>query len=156
MITNRTVTETEGSCATIAAMAAGYSGTPLPKKLGVKQGHRVAFVNAPDGFAHRFSGVELVPRLRPPLDVIVLFTTSRRDLLRRLPAARRALTDSGGLWVAWPKRASGVATDLSENAIRTLVLDDVLVDNKICAIDETWSGLRFVRRLAARPSHSRD
>ncbi len=129
---------------------AGYSGTPLQKKLGMKPGHRVAFVDAPGGFADQFSDVEVLARLRRPLDVIVLFATSRRDLVRRLPAARRALVDDGGLWVVWPKKASGVATDLNENLIRDLVLSEVLVDNKVCAVDETWSGLRFVYRLSAR------
>ena len=136
-------------------MEAVYSGTPLQKKLGMKPGHRVSFVNAPDGFAERFTGVDVKARLRGPLDVIVLFSASERDLLRRLPAAVRALAEDGGLWVAWPKRASGVATDLSESTVRDLILDDVLVDNKICAIDEIWSGLRFVYRLSARPP-SRD
>jgi len=131
-------------------MEAGYSGTPLQKKLGMKPGHRVSFVNAPPDFAEQFSDVEVLARLRHPLDVVVLFTTSGRELARRLPAAQRALAENGGLWVAWPKRASGVPTDLDENLIRDLVLSDVLVDNKVCAIDETWSGLRFVYRLSAR------
>jgi hypothetical protein len=131
-------------------MEAGYSGTPLPKKLGVKPGHRVSFVNAPAGFADRFYDVDVKARLRAPLDVIVLFANSERELVRRLPAAVRALADDGGLWIAWPKRSSGVATDLNENRLRELILDDVLVDNKVCAIDEIWSGLRFVYRLTAR------
>ncbi len=109
-------------------MEAGYSGTPLQKKLGMKPGHKVAYVKAPARFAEQFCDVRVLARLRYPLDVIVLFATSERDLIRRLPPARRALVDDGGLWVAWPKRASGVAT----------------------AIDETWSGLRFVYRLTAR------
>jgi len=129
---------------------AGYSGTPLQKKLGMKPGHRVSFVQAPAGFADQFSDVEVLAQLRRPLDVIVLFATSQRDLMRRLPAARRALVDDGGLWVAWPKKASGVSTDLDENLLRDLILSDVLVDNKVCAIDESWSGLRFVYRLTAR------
>lgn len=133
-------------------MEAGYSGTPLQKKLGMKPGHRVSFVNAPAGFADRFSDVDVKARLRGPLDVIVLFATSESELARRLPAAVPALAYDGGLWIAWPKRSSGVVTDLSENRIRDLILDDVLVDNKVCAVDETWSGLRFVYRLTARPS----
>ncbi|MDP8976150.1 MAG: DUF3052 domain-containing protein [Actinomycetota bacterium] len=129
---------------------AGYSGTPLQKKLGMKPGHRVSFVNAPADFADKFTDVEVLARLRRPLDVVVLFATWQRDLLRRLPAAQRALTEDGGLWVAWPRKAAKVATDLDENAVRDLILSDVLVDNKICAIDETWSGLRFVYRRTAR------
>ena len=129
---------------------AGYSGTPLQQKLGMKPGHRVSFVGAPAGFAEQFSGVEVLRRLRRPLDVIVLFATWQEELLRRLPAARQALAEDGGLWVAWPKKASKMATDLDENRIRDLILDEVLVDNKVCAVDQTWSGLRFVRRLTAR------
>ena len=132
---------------------AGYSGTPLPKKLGMKPGHRVAFPGAPDGFAGRFrdEGVEIVRQLRHPLDVVVLFATSHAELARRLPAAKEALVDNGGLWVAWPKKASKVPTDLSFEVVQPLGLDAGLVDNKVCAIDEVWSGLRFVYRVKDRP-----
>ena len=132
---------------------AGYSGTPLPRKLGMKPGHSVAFPGAPPGFAERFSdeGVTVRSRLRHPLDVIVLFATSAAGLRRRFPAARRALAWDGGLWVAWPKKASGVATDLSFEVVQPLGLDAGLVDNKVCAIDEVWSGLRFVHRVRDRP-----
>ncbi len=116
----------------------------------MKPGHRVAFVNAPPAFADQFHGVKVVQRLRAPLDVIVLFSTERADLARRFPAAKRALADAGGLWVAWPKKASGVATDLRFEVVQPLGLDQGLVDNKVCAIDDTWSGLRFVYRLADR------
>ena len=129
---------------------AGYSGTPLQQKLGIRPGHRVAFVNAPPAFADQFSGVDVMARLRGPLDVVVLFATRRADLARRFPAAKRALADAGGLWVAWPKKASGVATDLRFEVVQPLGLDQGLVDNKVCAIDDTWSGLRFVYRLADR------
>ncbi len=129
---------------------AGYSGTPLQQKLGMKPGHRVAFVNAPPGFPERFSGVEVVGRLRAPLDVVVLFATARAELARRFPAAKRALAGTGGLWVAWPKKASGVATDLRFEVVQPLGLGEGLVDNKVCAIDDTWSGLRFVYRLSDR------
>ena len=131
-------------------MEAGYSGTPLQKKLGMKPGHRVAFVDAPAGFAEQFSDVEVLARLRRPLDVVVLFANSQRDLMRRVPAAAAAMMDDGGLWVAWPKKASKVTTDLDENVVRDLILSDVFVDNKVCAIDDIWSGLRFVYRLTAR------
>jgi hypothetical protein len=129
---------------------AGYSGTPLQQKLGMKPGHRVAFPGAPDGFAQQFTGVEVMGRLRHPLDVVVLFATTRAELARRFPSAKRALVDNGGLWVAWPKKAAQVPTDLSFEVVQPLGLDAGLVDNKVCAIDQVWSGLRFVYRLKDR------
>jgi hypothetical protein len=135
---------------------AGYSGTPLPRKLGIKEGSTLALLGAPDGLAALLeplpAGVLLRRSTRGTADVILLFTTSRDDLARRLPAAQRALHPDGGLWVAWPKKASGVATDLTENVVRELGLAAGLVDNKVCAIDDTWSGLRLVVRLADRPA----
>ena len=133
---------------------AGYSGTPLAKKLGVKEGHRVAFPGAPGHFQGLLAlpgGVVVKRQARGPLDVIVFFTTSRAELERRLPALRRALDPAGGLWIAWPKRASGVETEMTEDIARELGLANTLVDNKVCAIDETWSGLRLVIRLRDRP-----
>ena len=97
-------------------------------------------------------GAQVHTRLRGRFDVIVAFATRRAALERRLPALRAALEPAGGLWLAWPKRASGVATDLGDHEIRTLGLASGLVDNKVCAIDETWSGLRFVYRRADRPA----
>ena len=133
---------------------AGYSGTPLPRKLGIKEGSTLALLGAPDGLAALLeplpAGVLLRRSTRGTADVILLFTTSRDDLARRLPAAQRALHPDGGLWVAWPKKASGVATDLTENVVRELGLAAGLVDNKVCAIDETWSGLRLVFRRENR------
>ena len=134
---------------------AGYSGTPLAKKLGIKEGHRVAFPSAPAGFAELLGelpdGVEVKSRASGPLDVIVFFTKRRAELERRLPALRRAMDPAAGLWIAWPKRASGVETDMTEDVARELGLANRLVDNKVCAIDETWSGLRLVIRLEDRP-----
>ncbi len=134
---------------------AGYSGTPLAKKLGIREGHRVAFPSAPDGFARLLgelpAGVTVRSRLRGPLDVIVFFTKSRAELERRLPVLRRAMDPAAGLWIAWPKRSSGVETDMTEDVARELGLANRLVDNKVAAIDETWSGLRLVIRLADRP-----
>lgn len=134
---------------------AGYSGTPLAKKLGIREGHRVAFPSAPDGFARLLGelpeGVTVRSRLRGPLDVIVFFTKSRAELERRLPVLRRAMDPAAGLWIAWPKRSSGVETDMTEDVARVLGLANRLVDNKVAAIDETWSGLRLVIRLADRP-----
>ena len=135
---------------------AGYSGTPLPRKLGIRPEARVALIGAPDGFTDTLGdlapGVEVRTRLRGGFDVIVAFFVRQVVLERRLPALRTALHQSGGLWLAWPKRTSGVATDLGEGIVRELGLTAGLVDNKVCAIDETWSGLRFVYRLADRVS----
>ncbi len=134
---------------------AGYSGTPLPKKLGIVDGMRVALISAPKGFEATLRGlppgVELCEQARGRLDVIVFFATRRRELERRFPAFARALVPNGGLWVGWPKRTSGVATDLTGDVARDIGLTAGLVDNKVCAIDEIWSGLRFVYRLADRP-----
>jgi hypothetical protein len=134
---------------------AGYSGTPLAKKLGIKEGHRVAFPSAPDRFRQLLGdlpeNVTIRPRLRGPLDVIIFFTKRRAELERRLPALRRAMDPAAGLWIAWPKRASGVDTDMTEDVARELGLANRLVDNKVAAIDETWSGLRLVIRLKDRP-----
>jgi hypothetical protein len=127
-------------------MSAGYSGTPLPRKLGIKNGSRVAIVAAPDGFE---LDAELVP-LGADMDVILLFVLELRELERCFTEVAALLTPSGGLWIAWPKQASGVETDLSDAVVRSTGLAHGLVDNKVCAIDETWSGLRFVKRIADR------
>jgi hypothetical protein len=134
---------------------AGYSGTPLAMKLGIKPGHRLAFPCAPVGFEATLgelpNNVHVEARVSGPLDVIVFFTTTKAKLVRRFAALKAALDPAGGLWVAWPKRASGVATDLTEDVVREVALEQGLVDNKVCAIDDTWSGLRLVYRLADRP-----
>jgi hypothetical protein len=132
---------------------AGYSGTPLPKKLGIKDGSVCAFVGAPGGFAASLAlppAVEVRAKPKGPLDVVVLFTTSRADLTKRFAALAKELSPVGGLWVAWPKKSSGVATDLTEDVLREVCLPTGLVDNKVCAIDATWSGLRFVIRKKDR------
>jgi hypothetical protein len=133
---------------------AGYSGTPLPKKLAIKAHSRLLLVNAPAGFAIDELPDGVVPHrraTRDPYDTILLFTSSRSAVIKGFPTAATRLTVAGGLWVCWPKKSSHVATDLSENVIRDIGLTEGLVDVKVCAIDETWSGLRFVRRLADRP-----
>jgi hypothetical protein len=134
---------------------AGYSGTPLVQKLGIKPDSRLALLAAPDGFDSTLgelpAGVEVRRSARGPVDVIVAFTLRRAELERRIPVLRRALHPAGGLWIAWPKRASGVQTDVSETVVRELGLAAGLVDNKVCAIDEVWSGLRLVYRLRDRP-----
>ena len=130
-------------------MNAGYSGTPLARKLGFKEGMRVAYVNPPDGFA--VDGIEDVrARLGKGTDLVVFFTKERRALERRLAALRRAIEPDGMLWVAWPKRASGVETDMTEDVVREIALPTGLVDTKVCAIDEVWSGLRLVVRKELR------
>jgi len=136
---------------------AGYSGTPLPRKLGIKPGHRVLVLRAPAGFVEEALGVlpETVAvrrRARGPGDVIVAFHTRRAELAGAMPALRALMEPAAGLWIAWPKRASGVATDLTEDVVRELALANRLVDNKVCAIDATWSGLRLVIRLRDRPA----
>ncbi|MEA2199132.1 MAG: hypothetical protein QOJ25_3183 [Solirubrobacteraceae bacterium] len=139
----------------MSAPAAGYSGTPLPKKLGIKPGHRIALLKAPAGFEEDTlgelpPGVTVLRRVRAPLDVIVAFVRTRSELDRGLDTWRAALDPAGGLWIAWPKQTSGVATDLYEGVVRQAGLATGLVDNKVCAIDATWSGLRCVVRLADR------
>ena len=130
-------------------MNAGYSGTPLARKLGFKEGMRVAYVNPPEGFA--VDGIDDVrSRLAKGTELVVFFTRRRRELERRLAALRGAIEPDGMLWVAWPKRASGVETDMTEDVVREVALPTVLVDTKVCAIDEVWSGLRLVVRRELR------
>ena len=127
----------------------GYSGTPLVKKLGIKPGHRLLLVDAPDGFALE-DLPEGVTEASGEADVIVAFFVGRADLERALPGLRERMDKAAGLWIGWPKRASKVETDLTEDVVRELALANTLVDNKVCAIDETWSGLRLVIRLKDR------
>jgi hypothetical protein len=133
---------------------AGYSGTPLDRKLGIKPGQRVALLGAPEGFEGGTlalpGGVRVTRRAGGKADVIVSFHTRRADLARRLDALRAMMEPAAGLWIAWPKRAAQVATDLTEDAVREIALPTGLVDNKVCAIDATWSGLRLVIRLRDR------
>ncbi len=135
-------------------MAAGYSGTPLVRKLGIQEGHRVALLGAPDGFEALLEGmpaeVDVRRAARGTNDVVISFHRQRADLARRLPVLLRAMDLDGGLWVAWPKRASGVATDITEDTVREVALPLGLVDTKVCAIDDTWSGLRVVWRREHR------
>ncbi len=130
----------------------GYSGTPLPRKLGIKEGHRLALLGAPDGLelGELPPGVATVRRASGTADVIVSFHTERRDFERRLPVLRGLMAPASGLWIAWPKKASKVPTDMTEDVVREVALPTGLVDNKVCAIDATWSGLRLVIRLSER------
>ncbi len=137
---------------------AGYTGTPLTKKLGIKAGARVALVRAPEGFERELGrlpeGVRLRTQARGGQDVVLFFATRQAELERRFDGLARAVAPAGGLWIAWPKRTAGVATDLREGIVRDLGLAHGLVDNKVCAVDDTWSGLRFVYRLGDRPSRN--
>jgi hypothetical protein len=130
------------------------ASSPLPKKLGIMEGSRVALLNAPAGVDRVLGelpgGARVGTTARGPQDVILFFVTSRRELERRFEKLAGALDPAGGLWIAWPKKASGVATDLDQAGVMEIGLATGLVDNKVCAIDETWSGLRFVVRKENR------
>lgn len=131
----------------------GYSGTPLVKKLGIKSGFSIAFVKAPEGFAR---GLDLPADVvvnnspRQPLDFALLFVKSERELMRKFSHLAAKLKPSGMVWVAWPKKSSGVVTDLSFTNVQAIGLSAGLVDTKICAVDDVWSGLKFVFRLKDR------
>jgi len=133
---------------------AGYSGTPLAKKLGIKGGHQVALINAPEGFEGQLVGLpEDVNLHRGRLDladVIVFFTVEAEELMETFWPLALTLQPAGGFWVAWPKRASKVPTDMTEQRVRDVALPHGLVDNKVCAIDAVWSGLRVVVRKENR------
>jgi hypothetical protein len=135
---------------------AGYSGTPLAQKLGIKAGHRLGLAHAPPDFAETLGALPpevktaTLARARGSFDVIVAFFDAAARFAQELPKLEAALETSGGLWIAWPKRASGVVTDMTEDVIRKHALPRGLVDNKVCAIDATWSGLRLVIRVEHR------
>ncbi len=132
----------------------GYSGTPLYRKLGIVEGARVALLAAPEAFEDALAplppGVRILHRTGQGLDVAVLFVTERRELERRFDQVAAAIKPAGGFWVAWPKRSSKVPTDLSEDVLRQVGLPRGLVDNKVCAVTDVWSGLRFVWRKENR------
>ena len=126
---------------------AGYSGTPLDQKLGITPGARVLVVDAPDGFIVPGDGVVVSSG---PVDVALVFVRSRAALEAAWPSVTAALVADGGFWVAWPKKASKVPTDMTEDVVREVALPQGLVDNKVCAIDDVWSGLRLVVRKELR------
>lgn len=134
---------------------AGYSGTPLAKKLGLAPAHHVGLINAPDGFVELLDplpeGVRFSTGVRSARDVVVAFFRTRSELEQKLTAMTRAVFPSGAIWVAWPKKKSLVPTDITEDVVRTVALPTGLVDVKVCAIDEVWSGLRLVVRKELRP-----
>jgi hypothetical protein len=133
---------------------AGYSATPLVGKLGFKAGMKVAVLDAPEGFGDTLGGlpdgVAVARRLGAGKDMVIVFVTERAVLVKRLDALRTAIAPAGMIWVAWPKRASGVQTDVTEDVIREVVLPAGLVDVKVCAVDATWSGLKLEIRKELR------
>jgi CheY-like chemotaxis protein len=140
--------------APVAPRAPDYSGTPLPQKLGIREGSRVLVLSAPRGFRAVLGKLPAKSRVSARLGgkaaVILSFCKSFADLQRKFAGAVRCLDEGGGLWIAWPKKTAKVLTDLDENKVRATGLDHGLVDNKACAIDATWSGLRFARRRPRR------
>jgi hypothetical protein len=133
---------------------AGYSGTPLAKKLGIGADCRLFVQGAPSNYRRLLTpipaGVRLVADIDADTDVIHLFVSRRAELDRTLPAALRAMRADAAVWVSWPKKASGVATDVTEDVVREVALPLTLVDVKVCAVDDTWSGLKLVVRRSAR------
>jgi hypothetical protein len=133
---------------------AGYSGTPLLKKLGIKPGARVLLINAPAGYLAQLgplpAGVTMLVAPEDGLDFVQLFSRESAEVAAWLPRLKAALAPAGALWISWPKRAARIPTDLSENLIRDMGLREGLVDVKVCAVDDTWSGLKFVYRLKDR------
>jgi len=132
------------------ASPAGYSGTPLPKKLGIKANSKVLLIGAPDDFESLLGPIERGARLirssPTAADLVLLFVRRESEYVKKLPPALTRVGDGGSIWIAWPKKASGIATDLTENVIRDICLTTGFVDYKVCAIDATWSGLKFARR----------
>jgi hypothetical protein len=135
-------------------VTAGYSGKPLVTKLGIKERSTAIFLNAPEHYRALLgelpAGVEVAEKLAGQFDFIHFFTKSRQELESQFPALKEALAKNGTLWISWPKAASKVSTDLSDNAVREIGLANGLVDVKIAAVDQTWSGVKFVYRLKDR------
>ncbi|MCI0363341.1 MAG: DUF3052 domain-containing protein [Phycisphaerales bacterium] len=135
-------------------MPAGYSKTPLIQKLGIKAGHRARFINAPPHYAQLLgslpNGITIAKSARGPLDFIHFFAAKGATLRKEFPRLKKALAFDGILWVSWPKGGSSIPTDLKEADVRDAGLAAGLVDVKICAVDDDWSGLKFVYRLKNR------
>jgi hypothetical protein len=129
----------------------GYSGTPLPQKLGIKAGYRACLINAPAEVGTKLKSAlakcEIVNDNAVDLDFVMVFTKSRTELENKIQQMTKSLSSAGMLWIGWPKKSSGVATDVNENVIRDIGLAAGLVDVKVCAVTEIWSGLKFVRRV---------
>lgn len=132
----------------------GYSGTPLARKLGLEPGLEAVVLHSPRPYEELVTplpeGVKVRHRLHPGAEFIHFFSRSLSDLARRFPGLASALADSGSLWISWPKKSSALASDLDENVVREIGLATGLVDVKVCAVDDDWSGLKFVRRLVNR------
>lgn len=130
---------------------AGYSGTPLPKKLGIKENFRTLLVAMPDTVRKELkSSLDACKEEKSALDFAMLFVTRQSELKEQFPKLAKQLAPTGMLWISWPKKTSGVASDLDENLIRNIGLEAGLVDVKVCAVDEIWSGLKFVIRVKDR------
>jgi hypothetical protein len=136
---------------------AGYSGTPLPRKLGIKENQRIALVQPPKNFLDQLGELPensaIVKRLTKPLDLVLTFVTREKNLAKEFPELAAKLSMNGMIWVAWPKKSSGVETDLTFAHVQRIGLHCGLVDVKICAVDDVWSGLKFVYRLKDRKKH---
>ena len=131
---------------------AGYSGTPLVAKLGIRSGDRVAVLSAPPGFVLDLpDGATVTTRLPAHVDVVVYFSAARAGLDTWIERLAQAVFPSSTIWIAWPKKASKLPTDMTEDVVRAIALPLGLVDNKVCAIDDTWSGLKLVWRKERRP-----
>lgn len=141
------------------ARTAGYSPKPLAQKLGLKEGTRVVAISAPPGYRRLLApiprGVSFTPRLSRSAAFVHWFVRRRRELERGFARVASALADTGVLWISWPKKSSGVATDVTEDVLREVGLPHGLVDVKVCSVDNTWSGLKFVRRLQHRRGGAR-
>jgi hypothetical protein len=137
---------------------AGYSGTPLPVKLGIRVGQRVVLHGVPRDVMAVLSaplrGCRTTADAAAPIDLALIFVTTSRDLDAGFRPLARSLAPGGMIWVAWPKKASAVPTEVDENAVRATGLREGLVDVKVCAISSTWSGLKFVRRTKDRPARA--
>ena len=140
-------------------MTAGYSGTPLPRKLGLRPGARIAIIHAPDGFDKAIEplphGVTILSRVGADVDVLIFFTEQQKELRERFDRLVNSVKPDGMLWICWPKKASKRQTDLTEDRIRAIALEGGVVDVKVCAIDDVWSGLKLVRRTRDRAPTTR-
>ncbi len=133
---------------------AGYSGTPLIKKLGIKEGSEIILINSPTGYMDYLgelpAAVTVKNKLSGKLDFIHLFTKSRAEFEKKFPQLKKSLNPNGQIWVSWPKKSAKIPTDITEDTIRNFALKNGLVDVKVCAVDEIWSGLKLVYRLKDR------
>jgi hypothetical protein len=136
-------------------MAAGYSATPLVKKLGLKPGFKILVMNEPENYLTLLQnlpdGIVMMKHPEPGLDMIHFFVVQARELFKDLPVLKKLIASNGMIWVSWPKKSSKLPTDITEDTIRELAIRTGLVDVKVCAIDEVWSGLKLVIPLKDRP-----